>query len=77
MEGPSLLEAILTSYFNFIFVIQKVCECSYNGYDFHDLDSPLESLGLLSQNKPVIRIPGCDNVSKEQSTATHLRGLSE
>lgn len=57
MEGLSLL---------------KVCDCSCNGYEFHDLDSLLESLGLLSQNKSVIRSPIL-SVSKGQSTATYLR----
>lgn len=67
------------SYFLFLFsffLIQKVCDCSFDGYQFHDLDSLLESLGLLSQNKSVIRSPIL-SVSKGQSTATHLRGLLE
>ena len=39
IQGPLLLEAILTSYF--LKIIQKICNWSYDDYEFHDLDSPL------------------------------------
>lgn len=69
--GFLLLEAILTSHDT------KRLWLSYDGYEFHDLNSPLGSLGLCSQNKSLIRSPHCDNISKGQSAATYPSGLQK